>query len=164
MLRLTSFRRLCYGGALFGTFNARTRWQGKEAKYGPEITSVLYGSQKSSGSKAWTNIDNPPILAAKEPFLEIFLNKVLQDIANRYKLMQGQTVKCMYGLNCYGLQVVETVRGKDVLDPLRTRQLCRAYATEALSAYKAAFRKWGILCDTNTSYYATFGIEDSGTE
>ena len=141
----------------FSRFSARTRWPVKQQQFSEVITSDQYASQSlRSSQKSWTNLDNPLILISKEPYLEIFHNKILQDIVNRYKMMQGYKVHSVYGLNPYGLQVVETIQ-PDTNDPLEIRQKCRIYAKEAVEQYKQSCKKWGILCGPN-SHYTTFGI------
>ena len=156
MLRISSFCKRC-----FTTFSARTRWPVKEAQYSKLISTDIYQCQTiphksaASSSKTWTNLDNPAILITKEPHLDIFFNKIMQDISNRYQVLNGTPVICNYGLNCYGLQVLESLMDTtETMSPELIREKCRAFASEAVANYEKACKKWGVLCD-DKSHYST---------
>jgi len=163
MLSRTSFKFL-----RFISFSARTRWPLKEQKFSTKLTENLLTQQQiSQSAKICSNLDNPVIMMSKEPTIDIFLNKTLQDIEFRYKLLNKTAVNPIYGINCYGMQVVEALLDtkERSAEPLKIREICRKFSEETISNFKKSYKKWGILC-SEKSHYSTLdkNFEFSVTE
>jgi len=133
------------------TFNHRVRWPLKDEKYSKIISENLY--KQLQYKKQWISVDSPKALLTKDPYLEIFFSRILQDIANRYQLMTGKTIRARYGINCYGAHIPEmlydSLYNSIEEPPLEVRTKCRNYVNEAVENYKSAYSKLGLLCDNH---------------
>ncbi|PAU66048.1 isoleucine--tRNA ligase [Pseudomonas sp. PIC25] len=82
------------------------------------------------------------------------VNKILKDIIVRSKTLAGYDAPYVPGWDCHGLPIehkVETTHGKH-LPADKTRELCRAYATEQIEGQKADFIRLGVLGDWDNPY------------
>ncbi len=86
------------------------------------------------------------------------LNKVLKDIINKFKILNGYKVCFVPGWDCHGLpielKVLQTLKRKEreELTPLKLRKKAAAYANEQIAIQKKGFRRWGIWGDWSKPY------------
>jgi isoleucyl-tRNA synthetase len=82
------------------------------------------------------------------------LNKILKDMIIRSKTLSGFDAPYVPGWDCHGLPIehkVEVTHGKN-LGADKTRELCRAYATEQIEGQKTEFIRLGVLGDWANPY------------
>jgi isoleucyl-tRNA synthetase len=82
------------------------------------------------------------------------LNKILKDMIVRSKTLSGFDAPYVPGWDCHGLPIehkVEVTHGKN-LGADKTRELCRAYATEQIEGQKTEFIRLGVLGDWANPY------------
>lgn len=85
------------------------------------------------------------------------LNKVLKDIINKYKYMQGYDIPYVPGWDTHGLpiehQVIKTKKvKKENISALEFRRMCRDYALEYLDVQRQQFKRLGVLGDWENPY------------
>ncbi|MYJ59580.1 MAG: class I tRNA ligase family protein, partial [Synechococcus sp. SB0672_bin_6] len=86
------------------------------------------------------------------------LNKVLKDIINKYKLLQGRKVRFVPGWDCHGLpielKVLQqlTAEQRQQLTPIKLRKKAAAYARKQMEGQRQGFRRWGIWGDWDHPY------------
>ena len=86
------------------------------------------------------------------------LNKVLKDIINKHRLMQGRQVRFVPGWDCHGLPIeLKVLQAMDqeqrqALTPLKLRKKAAAYAHKQVEAQMAGFKRWGIWADWDHPY------------
>jgi hypothetical protein len=110
-------------------------------------------------------LDGPPF--ANGPLhVGHFLNKVLKDIINRYKLLQGFGVPYTPGWDCHGLPIEQkalelsqaaarrnkTATTNAALSPTDIRSMCERLATSAINVQRNTFRRWGVMGDWANAY------------
>jgi isoleucyl-tRNA synthetase len=82
------------------------------------------------------------------------LNKILKDMITRSKTLSGFDAPYVPGWDCHGLPIehkVEVTHGKN-LPADKTRELCRAYASEQIEGQKSEFIRLGVLGDWSNPY------------
>ncbi|MEA3167304.1 MAG: isoleucyl-tRNA synthetase, partial [Pseudomonas sp.] len=82
------------------------------------------------------------------------LNKILKDMILRSKTLSGFDAPYVPGWDCHGLPIehkVEVTYGKN-LGADKTRELCRAYATEQIEGQKSEFIRLGVLGEWDNPY------------
>ncbi|MEM7591110.1 MAG: isoleucine--tRNA ligase [Cyanobacteria bacterium P01_A01_bin.83] len=78
------------------------------------------------------------------------LNKVLKDIINKYKLLQGHKTDYVPGWDCHGLpielKVLQKIKSKErkELTPLKLRQKAQEFALQAQQEQCESFKRYGI--------------------
>jgi isoleucyl-tRNA synthetase len=86
------------------------------------------------------------------------LNKVLKDIINKYKLLQGHKINYIPGWDCHGLpielKVLQKIKSKErqELTPLKLRQKAKEFALEAQQEQCESFKRYGIWGDWSHPY------------
>jgi isoleucyl-tRNA synthetase len=86
------------------------------------------------------------------------LNKVLKDIINKYKLLQGHKINYIPGWDCHGLpielKVLQKMKSKErqELTPLKLRQKAKEFAIQAQQEQCASFKRYGIWGDWSHPY------------
>jgi isoleucyl-tRNA synthetase len=86
------------------------------------------------------------------------LNKVLKDIINKYKLLQGHKIDYIPGWDCHGLpielKVLQKLKSKErqELTPLKLRQKAKEFAILAQQEQCASFKRYGIWGDWEHPY------------
>lgn len=86
------------------------------------------------------------------------LNKILKDIINKYKLLQGHKTDYIPGWDCHGLpielKVLQKMKSKDRegLTPLKLRQKAKEFALEAQQEQCESFKRYGIWGDWEHPY------------
>jgi len=86
------------------------------------------------------------------------LNKILKDIINRYKLLQGHKVHYVPGWDCHGLpielKVLQSLKPGDrqALTPLTLRQKAKDFALKAQQEQAVGFQRYGVWGDWKNPY------------
>ena len=86
------------------------------------------------------------------------LNKVLKDIINKHRVMQGRQVRYVPGWDCHGLPIeLKVLQGMDqeqrkALTPVKLRKKAAAYARKQVDGQMAGFKRWGIWADWENPY------------
>ncbi|MEL6438979.1 MAG: isoleucine--tRNA ligase [Cyanobacteria bacterium J06621_8] len=86
------------------------------------------------------------------------LNKVLKDIINKYKLLQGHKTDYIPGWDCHGLpielKVLQKIKSKErkELTPLKLRQKAKEFALQAQQEQCDSFKRYGIWGDWSNPY------------
>jgi isoleucyl-tRNA synthetase len=86
------------------------------------------------------------------------LNKILKDIINRYKLLQGHKVHYVPGWDCHGLpielKVLQSLKQEErqALTPLTLRQKAKEFAIKAQQEQAVGFQRYGIWGDWQHPY------------
>ena len=86
------------------------------------------------------------------------LNKVLKDIINKYKLLQGRKVRFVPGWDCHGLPIeLKVLQGltpeqRRQLTPIKLRKKAAAYARKQMEGQRQGFRRWGVWGDWDNPY------------
>ena len=85
------------------------------------------------------------------------LNKILKDIVNKSKLMEGFNIKYVPGWDCHGLPIelnVEKKAGRsgDKITHTEFRKLCRKHAISQVEKQKKDFSRLGVIADWNKPY------------
>ena len=86
------------------------------------------------------------------------LNKVLKDIINKYKLLQGHKTEYIPGWDCHGLpielKVLQKIKSKErkELTPLKLRQKAKEFALEAQREQCESFKRYGVWGDWEHPY------------
>ena len=86
------------------------------------------------------------------------LNKILKDIINKYKLLQGHKTDYVPGWDCHGLpielKVLQKMKSKERqgLTPLKLRQKAQEFALEAKQEQCEGFKRYGVWGDWEHPY------------
>ena len=86
------------------------------------------------------------------------LNKILKDIINKYKLLQGHKTDYIPGWDCHGLpielKVLQKMKSKERqgLTPLKLRQKAKEFALKAKEEQCEGFKRYGIWGDWEHPY------------
>ena len=148
----------------------------KEHEYFERCGTSLYTWQDAQKKRPLFTLHDGPPYANGDLHIGHAVNKVLKDIINRYKILQGyriqylflffRDVKCILkdcasyvpGWDCHGLPIELKAltalgkRNRQDLTPLRIREVARQFALEAVDKQKESFRSWNILGDWENAY------------
>lgn len=86
------------------------------------------------------------------------LNKVLKDIINKYKLLQGHKVRYVPGWDCHGLPIeLKVLKNLDIdtrneLTPIKLRYKARDFAIKTQKKQAEGFKRYGIWGDWENPY------------
>ncbi|VEP15160.1 Isoleucine--tRNA ligase [Hyella patelloides LEGE 07179] len=86
------------------------------------------------------------------------LNKILKDIINKYKLLQGHKTDYIPGWDCHGLpielKVLQKMKSKERqgLTPLKLRQKAQEFALKAKQEQCEGFKRYGVWGDWEHPY------------
>ncbi|MFO0164071.1 MAG: isoleucine--tRNA ligase [Microcystis sp.] len=86
------------------------------------------------------------------------LNKILKDIINKYKLLQGYKVRYVPGWDCRGLpielKVLQSLKSseKEGLTPLKLRQKAHDFALQTQKEQCEGFKRYGVWGDWENPY------------
>ncbi|MFN6558823.1 MAG: isoleucine--tRNA ligase [Nostoc sp. ChiSLP01] len=86
------------------------------------------------------------------------LNKILKDIINRYKLLQGRKVRYVPGWDCHGLpielKVLQNMKSaeRQNLTSLQLRQKAKEYALATVNDQCQSFKSYGVWGDWEHPY------------
>ena len=99
--------------------------------------------------------DGPPY-ANGEIHIGHAVNKILKDIINKSRLLDGLDVPYVPGWDCHGLPIelaVEKAQGKPGMDGARDfRRACRIYAEAQVARQREDFIRLGVLADWEHPY------------
>jgi isoleucyl-tRNA synthetase len=132
-------------------------------KYWADID--LYGKLRALGESRPKFVlhDGPPY-ANGNIHIGHAVNKILKDIIVRSKTLAGYDAPYVPGWDCHGLPIehkVEVTHGKN-LPADKTRELCRAYASEQVEGQKADFVRLGVLGDFAHPYKTMSFANEAG--
>lgn len=86
------------------------------------------------------------------------LNKILKDIINKYKLLQGYKVRYVPGWDCHGLpielKVLQNLQEKDRanLTPIKLRKKAAKFAHKTIEEQRKGFKRYGVWGDWDHPY------------
>lgn len=86
------------------------------------------------------------------------LNKILKDIINKYKLLQGYKVRYVPGWDCHGLpielKVLQNIEEKDRanLTPIKLRKKAAKFANKTIDTQREGFKRYGVWGDWENPY------------
>ncbi|NBD33207.1 MAG: isoleucine--tRNA ligase [Cyanobacteria bacterium] len=86
------------------------------------------------------------------------LNKILKDIINKYKLLQGYKVRYVPGWDCHGLpielKVLQNIDEKNraQLTPIKLRKKAAKFAHKTIDLQREGFKRYGIWGDWDNPY------------
>ena len=83
------------------------------------------------------------------------VNKILKDIINRWKILQGFHCQYIPGWDCHGLPIELKALSKSKSrekDAIKIRHMSRAFALEAVENQKSEFKSWGVLGEWHKPY------------
>lgn len=112
---------------------------------------------RNNPGESFTLHDGPPY-ANGALHMGHALNKVLKDIINKQKILQGHRVRFIPGWDCHGLpielKVLQTLsqEQRQGLTPIKLRKKAAAYALKQVNSQMAGFRRWGIWADWEHPY------------
>ncbi|MFO7703709.1 MAG: isoleucine--tRNA ligase, partial [Halopseudomonas sp.] len=107
----------------------------------------------SRGRPSFVLHDGPPY-ANGDIHIGHAVNKILKDMITRSKTLSGFDAPYVPGWDCHGLPIehkIEVTHGKH-LEPAKTRELSRAYATKQIEGQKADFIRLGVLGEWDNPY------------
>jgi isoleucyl-tRNA synthetase len=112
--------------------------------------------RRAASGKVFVLHDGPPFTNG-DVHIGTALNKVLKDITNRYKSMQGYRTPYVPGWDCHGLPIEQKV-SREVQDQklsLSTAELrakCDAFSESWIVRQTAQFKRLGVLADWRNEY------------
>ena len=86
------------------------------------------------------------------------LNKILKDIINKYKILQGYKVRYVPGWDCHGLpielKVLQNIEEKDRanLTPIKLRKKAAKFAQKTVETQREGFKRYGVWGDWENPY------------
>lgn len=86
------------------------------------------------------------------------LNKILKDIINKYKILQGYKVRYVPGWDCHGLpielKVLQNIEEKDRtnLTPIKLRKKAAKFAQKTVEIQREGFKRYGVWGDWENPY------------
>lgn len=114
--------------------------------------------QWNNGAKnrpSFTLHDGPPY-ANGEPHMGHALNKILKDIINRYKVMNGHRVHYRPGWDCHGLPIeLKACKGMTISKQKQARKIretAGVFARETMKIQAEVFKRWGVMGDWDNPY------------
>jgi len=112
--------------------------------------------QKSAGRPKWVLHDGPPY-ANGNIHLGQALNKILKDIAIKYKTMRGYDCPYVPGWDTQGLPTEQAVRKEMGVDrhdvtPIQWRGMCRDLALKYVDIQREQFKRLGVRGDWDHPY------------
>ncbi|KAI7851172.1 tRNA synthetases class I-domain-containing protein [Circinella umbellata] len=133
--------------------NAVTR----EHTFRDRCTKELYPWQLKNNPKELFILHDGPPYANGDVHMGHALNKILKDIINRYKMLQGHKVWYRPGWDCHGLPIelkaLEAIRQKgSELSAKEIRQLARKRALSEIEKQKKDFKSWSVMGDWDKPY------------
>lgn len=86
------------------------------------------------------------------------LNKILKDIINKYKILQGYKVRYVPGWDCHGLPIeLKVLQGmspkeRESLTPLEIRRKAKEFALKTQKEQSEGFQRYGVWGDWDNPY------------
>lgn len=112
--------------------------------------------EKRRGAPIFLLHDGPPY-ANGDIHMGTALNKVLKDIINKFKFMQGYDIPYVPGWDTHGLpvehQVIKTNKiNREEVSMFEFRRMCRDYALHYLDVQREQFKRLGVIGDWGNPY------------
>ncbi|RCH90022.1 hypothetical protein CU098_002672, partial [Rhizopus stolonifer] len=140
------------------SFPLRAEAAKREHLFRDRCTKELYPWQLKHNPKDLFILHDGPPYANGNVHSGHAMNKILKDIINRYKMLQGHKVFYRPGWDCHGLPIelkaLEQIRikGKKSLTPTEIRKIAREKALLEVDKQMASFKSWGVMGDWNKPY------------
>ncbi|KAI9355820.1 tRNA synthetases class I-domain-containing protein [Pilaira anomala] len=139
------------------SFPLRADAVNREQLFRDRCTKDLYPWQLKNNPKDLFILHDGPPYANGNVHCGHALNKILKDIVNRYKVLQGHKVFYRPGWDCHGLPIelkaLEQIRRKgDDLSPVDIRKIAKAKALSEVEKQMASFKSWGVMGDWDKPY------------
>ncbi|EIE90851.1 hypothetical protein RO3G_15562 [Rhizopus delemar RA 99-880] len=133
--------------------NAATR----EHLFRDRCTKDLYPWQLKNNPKDTFILHDGPPYANGNVHAGHALNKIVKDIINRHKLLQGHKIYYRPGWDCHGLPIelkaLEQIRqNESTLSAVEIRKLAKSKALFEVDKQKKDFMSWGIMGDWENPY------------
>ncbi|XP_055956965.1 isoleucine--tRNA ligase, mitochondrial [Patella vulgata] len=117
----------------------------------------LYLWQRREDRKQQFVLHDGPPYANGSTHVGHAINKILKDIVNRYKLLQGYKIHYVPGWDCHGLpiELKALEKGKSdhkKMEPLEIRKKAKDFAVKVIQTQKESFKQWGIMADWEKCY------------
>ncbi|KAI8366718.1 tRNA synthetases class I-domain-containing protein [Radiomyces spectabilis] len=129
----------------------------REHLFRERCTSELYPWQLKHNPKDLFILHDGPPYANGNLHAGHAMNKILKDIVNRYKVLQGHKVMYRPGWDCHGLPI-EMKALEEILvtqaqpSESKIRQLSRKRALREYEKQKEGFMSWGVMGDWDNPY------------
>jgi isoleucyl-tRNA synthetase len=125
-------------------------------KFWQEI-ALYEASVNREGSKGKFILHDGPPYANGDIHIGHATNKILKDIINKSKIMEGYVAPYVPGWDCHGLPIEVNVEKKIGRAGAKVNQeqfidYCRNYAAEQINLQRESFKRLGILGDWNNPY------------
>ncbi|KAK4514212.1 uncharacterized protein ATC70_001800 [Mucor velutinosus] len=140
-------------------FPLRAEAAKREHLFRDRCTEDLYTWQLKNNPKDLFILHDGPPFANGNVHSGHAMNKILKDIINRYKLLQGHKVYYRPGWDCHGLPIeikaLEQIRkkGKEAtLSPTDIRKIAREKALFEVDKQRHSFKSWGVMGDWENPY------------
>ncbi|KAG2198396.1 hypothetical protein INT47_009801, partial [Mucor saturninus] len=129
----------------------------REHLFRDRCTKDLYPWQLKNNPKDSFILHDGPPYANGNVHSGHAMNKILKDIINRYKVLQGHKVFYRPGWDCHGLPIelkaLEQIRRNgDDLSPVDIRKIAKAKALSEVEKQMTAFKGWGVMGDWDNPY------------
>ncbi|RUP52397.1 hypothetical protein BC936DRAFT_144633 [Jimgerdemannia flammicorona] len=140
------------------TFPLRADAVNREHAFRDRCTTDLYHWQLENNPKDLFVLHDGPPYANGGLHIGHAINKILKDITNRYKVLQGHRVHYVPGWDCHGLPIelkaLEELKNIDgsQLTPTEIRKMARARALSEVEKQKQGFISWGVMGDWDNAY------------
>lgn len=141
-------------------FPLRADAANREHLFRDRCTTELYPWQLKNNPKDVFILHDGPPYANGNVHSGHALNKILKDIVNRYKTLQGHKVYYRPGWDCHGLPIelkaLEQIRKQkktiDELSPIEIRKIAKAKALFEVQKQMNDFKSWGVMGDWDNPY------------
>ena len=116
-----------------------------------EFQSVYQRQSLEASRPLWILHDGPPY-ANGPAHMGHAVNKILKDITNRWKIVDGHRVHYVPGWDCHGLPIELKASKSHERNPLKIREASRNFALEAVQGQRNEFMSWGVMADWSRPY------------
>ncbi|EGR30670.1 isoleucyl-tRNA synthetase, putative [Ichthyophthirius multifiliis] len=153
-------------------FNPRFHPLQNEQKYNAQISQNLYQWQQTAfkNSKKQLLMHDLPFQTYGEPHFGHFYNRIQQDIATRFAVLQGIKVTQQIGFNLHG----QTIQNQALFEDLeekkelikysddQIREIAQKYAHKSLDKIINQYKKWGLMYDFYQAYLTSHNSYQKG--
>ncbi|KAI8971969.1 tRNA synthetases class I-domain-containing protein [Mycotypha africana] len=131
----------------------------REHLFRERCTKDLYSWQLENNPKDIFVLHDGPPYANGNVHSGHAMNKILKDIVNRYKVLQGHKVFYRPGWDCHGLPIelkaLQHIRRKgsdSALTPMDIRKIAKQKALSEVKQQMESFKSWGVMGDWEKPY------------
>src|SRR4051812_10023530 len=116
----------------------------------------LMAARANSPKGKWVLHDGPPF-ANGDIHIGHVINKVLKDVIQRFRSMQGYQTPYVPGWDCHGLPIEHKIQQElgskiRVMDTIDVRRKCCEYAEKYVKIQSEQFQRLGILGEWHNPY------------